>query len=123
MSSNDGENSSSEGPNVIRKRRLTPREILTVRIESELREALKQAADAQGRSVSQVVRAALEQAVDSDVLQQAAERERIDALRRGLERDEQLLAEIGVNPNRDIASTPSWMARCGRRHDTAFRRR
>src|SRR2546421_3457370 len=63
------------GVNVIRPRRLSAREVLSVRLEPELREALDQEAVRRGLTRSDLIRQALTASVDQDVLREAAARE------------------------------------------------
>jgi predicted transcriptional regulator len=63
------------GVNVIRPRRLSAREVLSVRLEPELREALDHEAARRGLTRSDLIRQALTASVDQDVLREAAARE------------------------------------------------
>jgi predicted transcriptional regulator len=58
-----------------------------VRLEQELREALDREAEKRGVSRSALVRNALIRTVDRRVFEEAAERERLAAFRRGVETD------------------------------------
>jgi predicted transcriptional regulator len=75
------------GAIVIRQRPAAPREVFATRIEPELREALDREAEKRGVSRSAIVRDALIRVVDRRVLEEAADRERLAAFRRGMEAD------------------------------------
>jgi predicted transcriptional regulator len=89
-----------------------PRELMAVRIEPELREAVDEAAARRGLNRSALVREALEGVVDSVVLGDARDRRAIQAIREGLADDEKRLAAIqerliGGDPLR-LPPPPPW---------------
>jgi predicted transcriptional regulator len=79
--------------------------VFAVRLEPELREALDREAEKRGISRSVLVRDALIRVVDRSVLEEAAERERLEAFRRGMEADAaRLRAVLGSGRGGDRVS-------------------
>lgn len=98
------------GPNVIRRRPAAAREMFTVRLERELREAVDREAAKRRVTRSELVRDALVRAVDQDVLEEAAERERLEAFVRGWKADEERVRAALTNElHNGSASRPRWL--------------
>jgi len=89
------------GDNVIRRHPTRTREVVAVRLEPELREALDREAEKRCVSRSVLVRDALMLVVDQDVLEKAAQRERPESFRRGMKADgDRLRAMLSQNDHR-----------------------
>ena len=97
------------GVSVIRCRPAGTRQVLAVRLEPELREAVDREAAKRGVSRSVLVRDALTGVVDQDVLEETARRERFEASRRGIKADEDQLRAMLSQNDQEGGSEPRWL--------------
>ena len=109
MPSRSDKTHNAKGANVIRRRPARAREVFAVRLEPELLEALDREAEKRGISRSVLVRDALSGVVDQDVLEGAGQRERFEAVRRGMNADEDRLRAMLIQNDQEVGSEPRWL--------------
>ena len=110
----------SLGAAVLRGRPAAAREMFAVRLEREFREALDHEAAKRGVSRSDLVRDALVRVVDRDVLEEAAQRERADAILRGMDADAERRAAIRISPDQEPGERPRLLRGCAPQASPGF---